>query len=247
MKKNVIFFIFLILIITPLFSSYQESLGIVKQNDNINLIQTCYGASSGNVTRIIYPDKTFAVNSNKVMTKIGDNFNWTFSNTSQLGQYLVYGICDSQVWQYDFEVTPDGTKLTGYSISFYIFILIILATLIYLSFHYSLPDMEKPNEYELYTKSSGNKFVFFMKVLGNKLYIFGIFGIYIFALLFMVFFSKIVFLLNITEFYEISKVTLLLLSWGLIPFVLFWGGYLILVFYNATEKILHYQFGGIKR
>lgn len=86
-----------------------------------------------------------------------------------------------------------------------------------------------------------------MKVLGNKLYIFGIFGIYIFMLLFMVFFSKIVFLLNITEFYEISKVTLLLLSWGLIPFVLFWGGYLILVFYNATEKILHYQFGGIKR
>jgi hypothetical protein len=246
MKKQVMF-IFLLLLVVPMLYSYQETLGIVKQNEPANLIQTCYGATSGNITRVIYPDKTFAINSPVVMTKNGDNFNYSFLNTSQLGQYLVYGICDSQVWQYDFEVTPDGTKLTGYSISFYIFILIILATLIYLSFHYSLPNMEKPNEYELYTKSSGNKFVFFMKVLGNKLYIFGIFGIYIFALLFMVFFSKIVFLLNITEFYEISKVTLLLLSWGLIPFVLFWGGYLILVFYNATEKILHYQFGGIKR
>jgi len=90
--------------------SYQETLGIVKQSEEVNLIQTCYGATSGNITRIVYPDKTFAINSPVVMTKNGDNFNYSFLNTSQLGQYLVYGICDSQVWQYDFEVTPNGKE-----------------------------------------------------------------------------------------------------------------------------------------
>ena len=112
MKKQVMF-IFLLLLVVPMlysYQSYQESLGIVKQNEPANLIQTCYGATSGNITRIVYPDKTFAINSPEIMTKNGDNFNYSFLNTSQLGQYLVYGICDTQVWQYDFEVTPNGKE-----------------------------------------------------------------------------------------------------------------------------------------
>ena len=109
MKKQVMI-LFLLLLIVPMLYSYQESIGIVKQSEEVNLIQTCYGATSGNITRIVYPDKTFAINSPVVMTKNGDNFNYSFLNTSQLGQYLVYGICDSQVWQYDFEVTPNGKE-----------------------------------------------------------------------------------------------------------------------------------------
>lgn len=100
----------LALLIVPILCSYQESLGIVKQNEPANLVQTCYGATSGNITRVIYPDKTFAIDTPEIMTKNGDNFNYSFLNTSQLGQYLVYGICDTQVWQYDFEVTPNGKE-----------------------------------------------------------------------------------------------------------------------------------------
>ena len=109
MKKQVMILL-LALLIVPMLYSYQETLGIVKQNEPANLIQTCYGATSGNITRIVYPDKTFAINSPEIMTKNGDNFNYSFLNTSQLGQYLVYGICDTQVWQYDFEVTPNGKE-----------------------------------------------------------------------------------------------------------------------------------------
>ena len=114
MKKQVMF-IFLLLLVVPMlysYQSYQESLGIVKQNEPANLVQTCYGATSGNITRVIYPDKTFAIDTPEIMTKNGDNFNYSFLNTSQLGQYLVYGICDTQVWQYDFEVTVNGEKTT---------------------------------------------------------------------------------------------------------------------------------------
>jgi len=109
MKKQVMILL-LALLIVPMLYSYQESLGIVKQNEPANLIQTCYGATSGNITRVIYPDKTFAIDTPEIMTKNGDNFNYSFLNTSQLGQYLVYGICDTQVWQYDFEVTPNGKE-----------------------------------------------------------------------------------------------------------------------------------------
>lgn len=109
MKKQVMILL-LALLIVPMLYSYQETLGIVKQNEPANLIQTCYGATSGNITRIVYPDKTFAIDTPEIMTKNGDNFNYSFLNTSQLGQYLVYGICDTQVWQYDFEVTPNGKE-----------------------------------------------------------------------------------------------------------------------------------------
>lgn len=109
MKKQVMILL-LALLIVPILCSYQESLGIVKQNEPANLVQTCYGATSGNITRVIYPDKTFAIDTPEIMTKNGDNFNYSFLNTSQLGQYLVYGICDTQVWQYDFEVTPNGKE-----------------------------------------------------------------------------------------------------------------------------------------
>jgi hypothetical protein len=109
MKKQVMILLLALLII-PMLYSYQESLGIVKQNEPANLIQTCYDSTEGYITRVVYPDKTFAINEQTAMTKIGDNFNYSFLNTSQLGQYLVYGYCDETIWQYDFEVTVNGKE-----------------------------------------------------------------------------------------------------------------------------------------
>ncbi len=141
MKKQVMF-IFLLLLVVPMLYSYQESLGIVKQNEPANLIQTCYGATSGNITRIVYPDKTFAIDTPEIMTKNGDNFNYSFLNTSQLGQYLVYGICDTQVWQYDFEVTTQGiSQLFTFSKSIYV--LIIMVSLGFIGFVLYLYNKEE--------------------------------------------------------------------------------------------------------
>ena len=48
MKKQVMI-LFLLLLVVPMLYSYQETLGIVKQNEPANLVQTCYGATSGNI------------------------------------------------------------------------------------------------------------------------------------------------------------------------------------------------------
>jgi hypothetical protein len=125
MKKQVMI-LFLLLLIVPMLYSYQESLGIVKQNEPVNLIQTCYNSTEGYITRVVYPDKTFAINEQTAMTKNGDNYNYSFLNTSQLGQYLVYGICDDTVWQYDFEVTTQGiSQLFTFSKSIYVLIIMV--------------------------------------------------------------------------------------------------------------------------
>jgi hypothetical protein len=50
------------------------------------------------------------------MTKSGDNYDYTFTNTQSNGQYLVYGRCDENgvatSWAYDFSVTPSGAEIT---------------------------------------------------------------------------------------------------------------------------------------
>jgi hypothetical protein len=93
MKKQVMILLLALLII-PMLYSYQESLGIVKQNEPANLIQTCYDSTEGYITRVVYPDKTFAINEELAMTKNGDN----------------YSYCDETIWQYDFEVTVNGKE-----------------------------------------------------------------------------------------------------------------------------------------
>ena len=37
----------------------------------------------------------------------------------------------------------------------------------------------------------------------------------------------------------------IVLGWGLIPFIIFWIVYVILYLYRSTVDILRYQFGGI--
>ena len=158
MKKQVIF-IFLLLLIVPMLYSYQETLGIVKQNEPANLVQTCYGATSGNITRVVYPDKTFAINEQTAMTKNGDNYNYSFLNTSQLGQYLVYGICDSQVWQYDFEVTVNGEKTTIATSIIHVLFITFFVMLIFVFYYLNNKiNFEKWND-SIYNKYLSRNFI----------------------------------------------------------------------------------------
>ena len=43
------------------------SLGTFKQGDTINLIQTCTNSTYANITRVLYPDSSFAINTNQVV------------------------------------------------------------------------------------------------------------------------------------------------------------------------------------
>lgn len=122
-----------------------QTLGGVKQGDTINLTQNCLSSSYSNISRIVYPNRTFIINSQTPMIKTGDDYSYSFSNTSTIGNYIVYGVCDESGaktnWVYDFNVTPNGDTLsTGSSIIFSILtIFVFLFFLMGLFFSIAIP------------------------------------------------------------------------------------------------------------
>ena len=128
--------LFSILLVNFVFAG-QQSLGAYKQNECINLIQTCSNCSYVNITSIISPNAE-QILGNVEMTKDGTLYNRTFCSTSLIGNYVVNGVGDldglQQVWNYDFEITPSG--YTG-TLGFYIILLIALGGCVVLGFSIS--------------------------------------------------------------------------------------------------------------
>ena len=89
-----------------------QTLPPIQQNAIAHLVQNCENSTYANITRITFPNSSIALVGQFAMTRNDDNYNYTFSNTSNLGQYLVYGSCDENgrytAWVYDFFVTPTG-------------------------------------------------------------------------------------------------------------------------------------------
>lgn len=111
MKKLLVLLIFGILLLN-IASAEVQTLGVFKQRETINLIQTCDNSTYSNVTRVTYPNGNFVINEHTKMTKVGSNYNYSLLTTEQLGQYIVYGECDENgvitTWVYDFDITPSG-------------------------------------------------------------------------------------------------------------------------------------------
>ncbi|HDZ19296.1 hypothetical protein LCGC14_1712310 [marine sediment metagenome] len=112
MKKLLIFMFVLILV--SFASAQQQSFGFVKQNDCIEIIQTCPDCTYNNISRVLYPNKTTIALSNVAMDKDDTYYNYTFCSTSALGNYIVNGYGDlggtKTSWVYDFEVTTTGKQ-----------------------------------------------------------------------------------------------------------------------------------------
>ena len=98
-----------------------------EQNTTNTLWQTCNGCTSVNITSILYPDGTNNI-SVLEMTRTGTYYNYSFSDTSQLGRYF-YNVVgdknsDSNVETFCFGVTPNGEVFTqGKAISYIGFII----------------------------------------------------------------------------------------------------------------------------
>jgi len=122
-----------IFLVLPMLSA-TESLGTFKQNECINLIQTCSNCSYVNISSIINPQSTEVLGEVE-MTKNGVMYNYTFCSTSQIGNYVVNGFGDLDgtitTWSYDFEVTPSGFTET---LGFYILLVFLLGGVIVLGF-----------------------------------------------------------------------------------------------------------------
>jgi len=114
MKK--IMFVFAFVFLIGIVSATIESLPAQKQWDEVNLIQSCANSTYANITKVLYPNSTFALRGEYEMTALGDDYNYSFTDTGVLGTYLVYGHCDEDgtdtYWAYDFEVTTSGIANT---------------------------------------------------------------------------------------------------------------------------------------
>jgi len=109
----------LLICIMPLSLAQVESFGNFKINQKVDLIQT-YNATYCNITSITSPNSTI-YSQNVDMTKSGVKFNYTFSSTSELGDYTVCGECDTTPWC---AVLNIGTNLsTAQAIIYFIFLL----------------------------------------------------------------------------------------------------------------------------
>jgi len=117
----VIGFVFLIALFAITLASAQiETLGTYKHNDCIELKQTCSNCTYVNISSILFPNSTLAVNTDVEMLGSGTDYNYTFCDTDAIGQYIVNGYADvdgeQTVWAYDFKITNSGYDITeGYT------------------------------------------------------------------------------------------------------------------------------------
>lgn len=109
---EMIFSLFLTVLLVTQVSAEIQTLGVFKMGANVSLIQTCSNCSFVNLTTIQYPDSSTEF-IGRLMTKIGTDYNYTFTNTSQLGKYIVStcGDVDTELTcvSYDFKITPSGS------------------------------------------------------------------------------------------------------------------------------------------
>lgn len=116
--KNYILFSLLVITalifsMIPLINAEIQSLGNFKQNECVNLIQTCGNCTYVNITSVLYPNSSQVLGETE-MTKSGTRYNYTFCSTSVLGTYIVNGVGDSNgvntIWNYNFFVTTTGVN-----------------------------------------------------------------------------------------------------------------------------------------
>jgi len=122
--------VLLVVLIIPLVMA--TTIGITKANDCINLPQVCENCTSNNISTILYPNKTIA-KINISMSKDDTYYNYSFCNTSTLGEYIVNGVGDLDgvrtSWAYNFEVTGTGFEFNQSRSTFYIGSLAVLVFL----------------------------------------------------------------------------------------------------------------------
>jgi hypothetical protein len=108
-----------------------DSLGVFKQHECINLLQTCSNCTFINISSIIGPDSLQTLPEVE-MTKLGTSYNYTYCNNSKLGTYIVTGYGDlngvKEVWKYSFIVTPAG----GAENNTTLFIVMVISSLVLL-------------------------------------------------------------------------------------------------------------------
>ena len=117
-----------------------ETLGTFQKDECIDLVQICDNCTSNNISYINYPNGTKLL-LNTEMTKDNTYYNYTFCNTTSLGNYVVNGLGDLDgvitVWNYDFDVTYTGEKVSLSNIILALIYIIMSLVFLALAFSFS--------------------------------------------------------------------------------------------------------------
>lgn len=134
----------------PIVLAAQDTIGYYERDTCVSLIQTCANCTYVNFTAVYSPRGELLLN-NANATKQGTMYNYSFCNTSILGEYIVNGVGDvngvDTVFAYDFEVTYSGrrTEDTSVGLGVMIFLIIISVALFALSFRQRFVEQKYVN------------------------------------------------------------------------------------------------------
>lgn len=244
--------LFLIILNLSFVFAEQQGLGIIKQNDCVRLIQTCPSCTAITLSSVIYPNK--AVSQTSILMSTSDSFEWIYNycNTSVLGQYIVNGHGDvdgiDTSFAYDFFVTPTGEVINGMTTGTSIFFLLICLGLIFFSVWLIIKNPmteDIMSNQQLYETKKHSEFLYLVNMVKQKMWIVGVFLLYISLLIFVGILNQLVYSLGLTDLNNMLTILSIIMGWGLIPFILFWMVYVIIVFYLKTKDIMAYEFGNI--
>ena len=111
MKKIILILIIGIFLIS-FTSAAISDLGNFKRFDCVGLSQTCPDCTYNNISKITTDKESTIVLGEVVMTKDDTYYNYTFCNTTLLGEYTVNGFGDEggtkSTWEYRFYITETG-------------------------------------------------------------------------------------------------------------------------------------------
>jgi hypothetical protein len=231
MKNKLILTLIVSMFLISLISANQiASLGTFKQNECIDLKQSCADCSYINFTRVSYPDGTRAMN-NTVATKDGSVFNLEFCNTDQLGTYIVEGIGDVEgtdtVFAYDFEVTTSGKSLSGLSVTANVLLFFFFALIIF-TFYFTTKKIDYERWHNSILKRYENRNIVRViissigyNVLKNKFIWY-----YLFGLPLMLIITDISYTFGVSSMIDLMKILLAIYWYGFLLVGIFFFGYL---------------------
>lgn len=225
--------------------AHNTSNGVVRTSEDVSCYLDLYKTSDGQelisfeIMSFSYPDFEYFIE--------GANF-------SQPAIYSIMLHCNNTVsgghTTNTFTVNNLGEIWTlSQSLTYIFFILLCILGLYYsytLMRDYSMED-DPALSSRLYQTKKKSEFLFLMKVLKTKLYMVGIFGAYLILLISSAITSKLMYGLGVDGAADLFKYASIILGWGLIPFVCFWIGFMIVSIVKSVKDALSFEFGGIRR
>ena len=180
MKKIILILIMSMFFINLVFAEIQTLPGATKKSDSINLLQTCDNCTFVNLTQVIVtsPNSVYVLQPGQFsMTKNGQNYNFTFSNTTLIGEYI-YSTCGDvdgilNCKSVTFIVNNTGIILTGPEIVIYFLMIIffLMISTFFLYWGFKFPFNNEVNKDGTITQISKKKY---LKLL-SLMFFFGFF------------------------------------------------------------------------